>query len=272
MSAELPRSLEHDSRLLRSPSGDYYLCFGVKRPPGIHVRDNACLRIISADPGCRTAWTFYDPDGYLIEVGADDNLRLRKMGHAEDILKSRIAKHKKIKESSSVRHVKQTERRKLRRMSAALIRRREDTRNKIDEVHKKVVHFLDQNYDLIIIPNFGVKDMVKRDKRKIHKKTVRDMLTWSHGAFRQRLKMRVGEDRLPDCKEDYTSKTCVSCGKLNHTLGGQRVFKCKECGLVIGRDGGGSVGILLKNLSLTRFLGTPVQLAVPGMGLGPFSS
>jgi putative transposase len=101
------------------------------------------------------------------------------------------------------------------------------------------------------------------------------MLTWSHGAFRKRLKMRVGENRLPDCKEDYTSKTCVRCGKLNHKLGGKRVFDCDDCGLTIGRDCGGAVGILLKNLSLTRFVSfghTGGASVPPGMGLGPFSS
>src|SRR6185503_21373547 len=95
--------------------------------------------------------------------------------------------------------------------------------------------------------------MVVRKGRKLNSKTARGMLTWSHYSFKQRLlaKARALGDR---CKvvivdESYTSKTCTGCGWLHHRLGGNKLFKCGQCGLEIGRDHNGARNILLKNAS-----------------------
>ena len=47
--------------------------------------------------------------------------------------------------------------------------------------------------------------------------------------------------------EEYTSKTCGCCGKINHKLGGSKVFRCEEFQVVMDRDGNGARNILLKN-------------------------
>jgi transposase len=36
--------------------------------------------------------------------------------------------------------------------------------------------------------------------------------------------------------EEFTSKTCSGCGKINKELGGKEIFKCKKCELEIDRD------------------------------------
>ena len=39
-----------------------------------------------------------------------------------------------------------------------------------------------------------------------------------------------------DCHEEYTSKTCSCCGRLNHTLGASKSFTCPFCHYVVDRD------------------------------------
>ncbi|CAG8833314.1 26403_t:CDS:1, partial [Gigaspora margarita] len=55
--------------------------------------------------------------------------------------------------------------------------------------------------------------------------------------------------RLIICTEEYTSKTCGHCEYIKNNLGGNKKFKCDECGLIIDRDVNGARNILLKLLS-----------------------
>jgi putative transposase len=73
---------------------------------------------------------------------------------------------------------------------------------------------------------------------------------WSHASFRDRLyeKAREYEDThvLRNVNEAFTSKTCGQCGKLNHSLGASKVFKCGECEYQCDRDFNGARNILLR--------------------------
>lgn len=106
------------------------------------------------------------------------------------------------------------------------------------------------NYENILIPEFQVSQMVKRGDRKLHKTTVKSMLSWSHYAFRMRLMHQAKKynSRIWVTNESYTSKTCTGCGKINPTLGGSKTFSCKHCGLVIDRDVGGARNIYIRAL------------------------
>ncbi|RIA98502.1 hypothetical protein C1645_812558 [Glomus cerebriforme] len=55
------------------------------------------------------------------------------------------------------------------------------------------MNYLAKNYDVVIIPEFNVSNMVRQEMRKINSKTVWSMLTWSHYSFRQRLKHKAEE-------------------------------------------------------------------------------
>ncbi len=92
--------------------------------------------------------------------------------------------------------------------------------------------------------------MVNRFKRKIRARTVREMLHWSHFAFRQRLQHK-GEElgtRVHEVTEEYTTKGCGSCGRINHTIGGKEWFTCAHCGYSCDRDRGASRTIFLKEI------------------------
>ena len=136
-------------------------------------------------------------------------------------------------------------------MRRAQARIRQHIRNLVDEVHKKTALWLVRTFDVIIIPSFNSGQMgMKTPRRKINNKTVRKMMTWAHGRFRERLISKAEEYKKQVCivSEAYTSKTCSSCGWIDQKLGGKKVFRCKECGLVIDRDVNGARGIFLRAL------------------------
>ena len=88
-----------------------------------------------------------------------------------------------------------------------------------------------------------------RQRRKIRKKTARNMLTWHHYDFRQKLKTKAEEMgvEIVECTEEYTSKTCGNCGFIKQNLGGAKLYRCNECGISLDRDLNGARNIFLKN-------------------------
>jgi len=47
-------------------------------------------------------------------------------------------------------------------------------------------------------------------------------------------------------REDYTSKCCSQCGNINYKLGGQKKYKCRQCGFHGDRDINACKNILMK--------------------------
>src|SRR5207247_11421218 len=54
--------------------------------------------------------------------------------------------------------------------------------------YRKFARWLCENHHVVVLlPEFKTKDMIKRGFRKIHSRTARQMMTWSHYRFRQYL-------------------------------------------------------------------------------------
>ena len=125
------------------------------------------------------------------------------------------------------------------------------------EFHCKIVKFLVENHDTILLPKFETKSMVNsRAKRRIRSKTARAMMTWSpHYRFKTRLQNKTRE--YPGCKvmivdEHYTSKTCGKCGKLNEKLGSSKTFLCPSCNFNADRDIQAARNILLRFITMNQ--------------------
>lgn len=122
-------------------------------------------------------------------------------------------------------------------------------KNMTHDMHHKTSKFLSDNYKTIIYPNFKVKNMCDKKHRNIGKDTARRMYLWAHYKFRELLKYKTAlrGGKVVDCTEEYTSKTCSYCGRLNHALGASKTFKCPFCKYEVDRDVGAARNIYLKN-------------------------
>mmetsp|Transcript_9767 Transcript_9767/g.29584 ORF Transcript_9767/g.29584 Transcript_9767/m.29584 type:complete len:241 (+) Transcript_9767:2816-3538(+) len=186
----------------------------------------------SIDPGIRTLYTIYSPvDGVAYELGKGDISRLCRHCRHMDVLISEIPGSKN----------------KQRRLKA-LLKMRKRLKNLVKEVHCKVVLFLVRNFKNTILPSFDVSKMVCRGKRRLNSKSVRQVLTWSHYSLKQRhiYKASVTGSNVHITTEEWASKTCTNCLKVNHCLGGAKTFRCPSCGLTVDRDLNGARNIFLK--------------------------
>jgi putative transposase len=195
--------------------------------------------IIALDPGDRTFLTGFDGQN-IIEIGKHDKTRLFHLCQRLDRIQSQIDK--------LVGKANKRKRFNLRKLAQNL---RIKIRSLVDEAHHKVAAFLTKTYKVVLIPQFETSGMTKRDKRKITSKTARSMLTWAHYRFRQTLIHHATKRNCVVIVDDeaYTSKTCSCCGAINLKLGGAKVFQCKTCNHVIGRDWNGAINIFFKTIA-----------------------
>ncbi|GIW89685.1 MAG: hypothetical protein KatS3mg109_0117 [Pirellulaceae bacterium] len=196
---------------------------------------------MTLDPGIRSFVTYYSEETHG-SIGAGAFTRVVRLCHAMDDLISRMSKAKAKKRG---------------RMKKALKRLRWKVKDLVDEIHKKVAHFLVARFDAIFLPTFETSEMAVKAKRKIRAKTVRSMLTFAFFRFRQTLvhmAERYGAE-VRIVSEAYTSKTCSYCGNVQK-IGGSKRFRCKNCQVDVDRDFNGARGIFLSCVAGSR-LGQP---------------
>ncbi len=140
-------------------------------------------------------------------------------------------------------------------MKKAASRMRAKIEQLVKDLHNKVANLLVNSYKVIFLPTFDTSEMVGKPKRKIRKKSVGQMLTWSHYKFEQHLKQAAKRKNVLVvlCNESYTSKTCTRCGHTHTKLGGSKIHKCPNCGMSVNRDWGGAFNIMLRALQATAF-------------------
>ncbi len=229
--------IEYDCRLSLDKLGRFYLHVPFSRH--VEVRENqtdgdSSKRWAALDPGIRSFLTGYSPDGRAFDIGNTDVSRLYRLCLALDKLVSRTQQRRKFKRKTMLR---------------AQVRARNKIRAIVDEVHWKTIRYLCERYEHIVIPKFEVSQMVVRASRRIRSKTARALLTWSHYRFRCRLLEKASQlgSTIHVRTEEYTSKTCTSCGNVKHDLGGAKTYRCVICGLKTDRDLNGARNIFLKN-------------------------
>ncbi len=91
-------------------------------------------------------------------------------------------------------------------------------KNLIDELHWKTARFLCENFSVILMATYEIKQMVEENNRKIRTKTVRSILGFNNFKFKQRLKWiakKLGKMVLDVC-EAYTSKTHPQTGQVKN--------------------------------------------------------
>ena len=88
--------------------------------------------------------------------------------------------------------------------------------------------------------------MVKKSKRKLHKKVVRAMNCFRFYEFKERLKIKCKENQITfiESSESFTSRTNSFTGELIKNLGSKEKFKFDN--ILIDRDINGARNILIR--------------------------
>ena len=191
------------------------------------------INIVSIDPGTKTFLTLYDYNGYVYKIGNNDTkLKLIPLYKKIDQLKSL-----KTRRSSKTKY-------NINRRIHKLIYK---FKNYIQEIHYKSIKFLITNYSTILIPHLVDEKIIKN---MFNSSNRRNLLSWSHSKFIERLKHQALKynKNLEIVTEEYTSKTCGNCGYVDYNLGNKDVYTCKCCKIKIDRDVNGARNILIKNL------------------------
>ena len=212
------------------------------------VRDDQSDKddIVAIDPGVKTFATIYSPSLNCVwKIGQGDFYRLRRLS---------IAYYKAV---SRLDKLKGKERRRKKHSADKVIHRiLFKISNLKNELHKKLANWLISTFDVIILPPFNEKSCLSKKKLKkwTYKETRKDILNFSHGKFRERMKYECWKHgkKLILLNEAYTTKCCTSCGWKNNKVGNKDVFICKNqyCNMYsIDRDVNGARNICLKALN-----------------------
>lgn len=110
--------------------------------------------------------------------------------------------------------------------------------NYVTELHWKSINYLINNYKIIVIGELNIKSIISKKNIEISKMTKKIMVRLCHGKFKQRLKYKcaVNDIKINLIDERWTTKTCTQCGNYKKELKGEKIYECKKCNLVCGRD------------------------------------
>jgi putative transposase len=220
--------------ILKRENGKYFVIVAIKNTEQVTCENQA--GIVAIDPGVRTFATFYSGDA-CGKIGEADYARIARLCLELDKLISRKYKSRNHRERRSV--------------NKAIQRHRAKIHNLIDELHKKAALFFVRNFDIILLPSFETKQMSDKLSRRIEKKSVRSMLTFSHFRFKQYLNHKADEygKKVVEVTEAYTSKTASWTGEVHENLGSKRYIKSN--GIIVDRDINGARGIMLRALRVS---------------------
>lgn len=230
-------SVREEVKITRTRLGEWYASISVEVLPVDRYKNDPGGSMISFDPGVKTFQTWHSTDGTWGEIG--------RLGPQEDLL-SRADSLRSSLDSVGPTKSARWRRRVHRRYLAILERVRRRTR----DLHNKVCSWATRRFRVILLPSFETSRMVS--SRRLHNKTCRAMLTWSHCAFKRRLvdaARRYGDVKVRICNESFTTKTCGSCGFVweGMTLA-DRTFRCERCGMESTRDGNAARNVGLRAL------------------------
>lgn len=187
---------------------------------------------ISIDPGLRTFLTCLS-ENKAVEIGRTVSSQLKEL-------------HTKIDNYTDVTKNESKLRNQIKKLK--LGRLREKIKNKVKDMHWKVINYL-KSFKNIIIGKWSTKDISSKKSSILNEmdKRVAQSLCFYQFLMRLEYKSHVNGNIVKIIKEHYTSQMCSTCGNLKKNLGGNKTYECDKCGLKIDRDMNSTRDILIKS-------------------------
>lgn len=267
--------IKYDYKLIKTKTNKYYFCFVYSA----EIQINTSKMQMAFDGGIDKFYTGYSPQGKIIEYGCQTGKHITIwQDEIKTLNKKCFNKHpykasvkdikKKDKKDGKIRYInkkinnnyvltKSKKDKSSTRKYRLLLQ--EKLQNRINDLHFKTAHDMCTTNNVVIVPHFGVKNMIKKKKnKKIGEKDLpscvkRTMLTLSHGKFRNRL---ISKGLISGCtviippNERLTTKTCGICFKKIEGIGASKIVYCPNCDLKTGRDHGAPRLIFLRQIKI----------------------
>jgi len=253
---KLPAAATEQDFKVHYRHGKLYLILPERQRPKVRVRvPDGGEAVAAIDPGVRTAFTVYSPEGSVVELGTNTCRVLDKLRRRIDRTKSELGRVGNAVEVERIllcsdRKEKKQQRQRLRRARNAYHDAEDKAKRVVRDFHYKASHYLLQRFHTIILPN--TSSYKWREGRKLHASTKQRTMMLRHGKFAERLVQTATQyqgSRILRGSEAYTSKQCGACGVINDKLGASKVFTCHSCGATGDRDIHAARNILLRFLS-----------------------
>ena len=177
------------------------------------------------DPGVRTFMTAFGNNG------------LTEYNYREKTLKQLDLQIKNLKSNRA----------KKQRVRKTIINKLETRKgNLVDELHWKTINHIIENNDFIFYGNIKSHNIVKNGKNRTLNRDINNLKFYK---FKERLLFKALEHgcKVHLVNEAHTTKTCSFCGCIND-VGASKIFKCKQCNRVVGRDVNAGKNILMKGI------------------------
>ena len=208
-------------------------------------------RIVATDPGNTPFQEWYSPTSGEYGVLLDGDVKEQKKARCAtlDALQSRIDMRRKRPdripsqrrcENGSWRQQQHRYRRTTRRLRKRFWRESARMSGWMANGHYAAANFLLGKHEIVIQPILQVKRLATGHHKRMNSQGVRNMYTWSHYQFRQRLKSaatRYSGRHVYETTEPGTSKTCTHCGFWHANLRlGDKVYDCPRCHIQVDRQ------------------------------------
>lgn len=236
--------------------GKFFLLLPERKTVLVRERLPNAEAVVAVDPGVRTPFTIYSPQGSAAEIGYNATKILDKIIKRISVRKKRFQQVIcEVKVEKETRYLdwdkKLRQRNRIRRAKRAYYEAEDKAKRIIRDFHYKAAHYLLQRYHTIILPNTSSHHW--RVGKRLAAITKKRAMTLRLGAFASRLvetSTKYPGSVIKRGSEAYTSKQCGLCGTLNDKLGGSKQFICRSatCDATVDRDIHAARNILLRFL------------------------
>ena len=115
---------------------------------------------------------------------------------------------------------------------------RKHLRNKIKDVHWKIIDYLTKTYKNIAVGNWSTKNCSKKGVSKLGKMNKRVQSCLSIYKFRERLEYKAlaRKNNLLILDESFTTQLCSYCSSRDKDIGSSKIYSCKKCKKKQDRD------------------------------------